>query len=78
MKYKYVVVQNTYFNGDATRTSFGIAIVEEYDGITTVLESMSDISMEKKAIEELVKYCNEQKLELMHFQDVIMDFLAAI
>ena len=44
MEYKYIVVQSTYKNGEITRTGFGIATVEEYDGVTTILESISDIS----------------------------------
>ena len=51
MEHKYIVVQSMYKNGDITRISFGIAAVEEYDGVTTILESISDISTDIEPIE---------------------------
>ena len=54
MEHKYIVVQTTYKNGDATRIAFGIAAVEEYDGITTILESISDLTPEIRSVERLV------------------------
>ncbi len=58
MEHKYIVIQNTYKNEDTTRIGFGIAAVEEYDGITTILESISDFSSDIKPIERLVELCN--------------------
>ena len=55
MEHKYIVVQSTYKNGDSIRIGFGIAAVEEYDGVTTILESISDISTDIKPIERLIK-----------------------
>ena len=78
MKHKYIVVQNTYKNGATTRISFGIAAVEEYDGVIIVLESVSDISSNIKSIEHLVKICNNQKLDTIHLQDVVTDFLETV
>lgn len=75
MKHKFIVVQTTYLNGDATRTCFGIAAVVEYDGVTTVLESVSDLSAEIEPIKQLVERCNIHELELVHLQDVVIDFL---
>ena len=72
------MVQNTYKNGDATRIGFGIAAVEEYDGVTTILESISDISANIEAIERLVQYCNNLQLDPIHLQDVVTDFLATV
>lgn len=78
MEHKYIVVQSTYKNGDITRIGFGIAAVEEYDGVTTVLESISDLSSDIKPIERLVKGCNNLQLDPIHLQDVVTDFLVTV
>ena len=78
MEHKYIVVQSTYKNGDITRIGFGIAAVEEYDGVTTVLESISDLSSDIKPIERLVKVCNNLQLDPIHLQDVVTDFLVTV
>ena len=78
MEYKYIVVQSTYKNGEITRTGFGIATVEEYDGVTTILESISDISSDIEPIERLVKVCNNLQLDPIYLQDVVSDFLATV
>ena len=78
MEYKYIVVQSTYKNGEITRTGFGSATVEEYDGVTTILESISDISSDIEPIERLVELCNNLQLDPIHLQDVVSDFLATV
>ena len=78
MEHKYIVVQSMYKNGDITRIGFGIAAVEEYDGVTTILESISDISSDIEPIERLVKVCNDLQLAPIHLQDVVTDFLATV
>ena len=78
MEHKYIVVQNVYKNADATRVSFGIAVVVEYDGITTVLESIPDLSSDIKPVERLVELCNNEKLDPIHLQDVVNDFFAIV
>lgn len=76
MEHKYIVVQSTYKNGDATRIGFKIAAAEEYDGVTTILESVSDLSSDIEPIEHLVEVCNDLQLDPIHLQDVVTDFLA--
>ena len=78
MEHKYIVVQSTYKNGDITRIGFGIAVMEEYDGVTTVLESISGLYLDIEPIEHLVKFCNNLQLEPIHLQDVATDFLATV
>ena len=72
------MVQSTYKNGNATRIGFGIAAVEEYDGITTILESISDISSNIEPVEHLVELCNNLQLDTIHLQDVATDFLTTV
>ena len=76
MEHKYIVVQSTYKNGEITRMGFGIAAVEDYDGVTTILESILDISTDIESIERLVKFCNNLQLDPIHLQDVVTGFLA--
>ena len=76
MEHKYIVVQSMYKNGDITRIGFGIAVMEEYDGVTTVLESISGLYLDIEPIERLVKFCNNLQLDPIHLQDVVTGFLA--
>ena len=75
---KYIVLKNTYINGDAIRVGYGIAAVEAYDGVTTVLESIDDISPDIAPVERLVELCNLHKLEVVHLKDVVDDFLVTL
>ena len=52
--------------------------MEEYDGVTTVLESISGLYLDIEPIEHLVKFCNNLQLEPIHLQDVATDFLATV
>ena len=78
MGYKYIVVQSTYKNGNVTRIAYGIAAVQEYDDVTTILESISDISADIDSIKSLVQLCNNLQLDRIHLQDVVNDFLAIV
>lgn len=78
MRCRYIVVQNTYQNGRNTRIGYGIAAVTEYDGVITVLNSVSDLSADIQLVEDLVERCNSQELDPIHLQDVVTDFFATI
>ena len=78
MEYRYIVVQNTYQSGRNTRIGYGIAVVTEYDGVITGLNSVSDLSANVRLIEELVERCNSQELDPIHLQDVVADFFATV
>lgn len=49
--------------------------VDALDRFENVLESVADIFFDKLKAEEFIKLCNEEKLELIHLQDVIEDVL---
>ncbi len=74
MNYKYVLTKTTYYNGEHTRTSYGIAVISTKDNVT-VLCSIEDISDEQGEIAKLIELCNAEKLEIEHLQNVVEDFL---
>lgn len=74
MNYKYVLTKITYFNGEHTRTSYGIAVISTEDNVT-VLSSVEDIADEQGGVAKLVELCNAEKLEMEHLQNVVEDFL---
>lgn len=76
--YKYIVVKSEYINGDRTRIGYGIAVVEEYDGSVSVLDSVSDISLDIESVEGLVELCNRAELDPIHLYEVVSDFLGEI
>lgn len=75
---KYIVVKNEYIDGENTRVSYGIAAIENCDGVISVLMSVSDISSDFCTVENLVKLCNTKELDLIHIEEVINDFLAIV
>ena len=74
MNYKYVLTKTTYYNGEHTRTSYGIAVISTKDNVT-VLCSVEDITDEQAEIAKLIELCNAEKLEIEHLQNVVEDFL---
>ena len=73
---KYIVVKNEYIDGENTRVSYGIAAIENCDGVDCVLESVSDIFSDFYEVETLVNVCNVEELDPIHIKDVVNDFLA--
>lgn len=74
MNYKYVLTKTTYYNGDHTRTSYGISAISTEDNVR-ILCSIEDISDEQDELAKLVELCNAEKLEIEHLQNVVEDFL---
>jgi hypothetical protein len=78
MGYRYIVVQNIYRSGRNTRIGYGLAAVTQYDGVTTVLNSVPDLSADIQLVEGLMERCNSQGLDPIHLQDVVADFFATV
>lgn len=74
MNYKYVLTKTTYYNGEHTRTNYGIAVISTEDNVT-VLSSIEDIADEQGGVANLVELCNAEKLEMEHLQSIVEDFL---
>lgn len=75
---KYIVVRNEYIDGENTRISYGIAAIENCDGVISVLKSVSDVSFDFSEVENLVNVCNSKELDPIHIEDVINDFFATV
>jgi hypothetical protein len=75
---KYIVVRNEYIDGENTRISYGIAAIENCDGVISVLKSVSDVSSDFSEVEKLVNVCNAKELDPIHIEDVINDFFAIV
>jgi hypothetical protein len=58
--------------------TYGIACVEEDDGIKELISQIPDVSTNLKEVEQLVTLCNEQQLSPIHLQDVVDDLLATV
>ena len=74
MNYKYALTKTTYYNGEHTRTSYGIAVISAEDNLT-VLCSVEDIADEQGGVANLVELCNAEKLAIEHLQSIVDDFL---
>ena len=78
MKYRYIVVHSTYQIENNEQTRFGIAVVSDEGESITILETISDLTSSFESVERLVKLCNKEKLEFVHLNDIVEDFLANI
>ena len=78
MKVTYGILEETYLLDQQSRTSYGIAAYVDTDiaGITSIVDSVHDITSNKEALLKLIRDCNHLKLSVLHLRDVIEDFLA--
>jgi hypothetical protein len=60
------------------RESYGVAAVCDYDDTEVILESFTDLSTDRIAIEEFVNKCNLYELSICHLGDAVDDLLAEL
>lgn len=73
MQVKYILRADTVTDEDnREHLVYGITAV---DTRGNVLESYEDIFFDKQKAEEFIELCNEEKLELVHLENVIEDVL---
>lgn len=75
MEYRYSVVQET---GEGEAYSFGIQVISQSCGCSTVVEIIHDVCSDEKKIVQFVDMCNTLRLDYVHLYDVIDDFLSDI
>jgi len=56
--------------------TFGIRVISEGENGQQLLQSVSDVSVDREVVESIVALCNREKLEPIHLTDVIEDTLA--
>lgn len=78
VEYKYTLIKSTLLSGDNCRVCYGIAVEEEQDGVSVILQSVSDIAVCSDRLEQLVDLCNELELDPIHLNDVVDDYLASL
>ena len=74
MKVKYIM--RTDFVTDEDNHRYTVYGITALDNFGNMLKKFEDIFFNKDNAEEFVKLCNEEKLELIHLQDVVEDALA--
>lgn len=73
----YGVREEVYRIDGGVRRGYGIVAYAPLDEDTglTVVASVSDVTSDAKALEDLVRLCNELRLDPCHIYDVVEDFL---
>ena len=65
----------TDFAKDEENHQYTVYGITALDNFGNMLKTFKDIFFDKNKAEEFVKLCNEEKLELVHLQDVVEDVL---
>ena len=73
----YGIREEVYCLGKERRCAFGIVAYSDAkeDGTATVIASVGDVTEDRVALAELVKKCNEGRLDPIHLYDVTEDFI---
>ena len=73
----YGVSKEIYTYKGVTCEAYGLVAYAdaEIDGTATIVASANDLSCNEIKLQELANKCNEGKLELVHFSDIVEDFL---
>ena len=72
---KYVLMKNYFYLGKASRTSYGIALVEDAEEMPGIIDAVVDLCDEKEEVMAFVESCNEKKLDAAKLGDEIDIFL---
>ncbi len=77
MKTKYIVIKTTYGIDVQPVKTYGIGYAQ-YDGDKIVLiQTISDITQNFESIRKLTELCNSLKLEPLHLNDIIEDYISS-
>ena len=73
----YGMIKEEHFCKGATRISYGVGAYSNYDPdeTATLIESISDVSADRKSMAEFVEKCNNAELSVYHLRDVVEDFI---
>ena len=71
----YKLRKDNLFHQDiGNYSSYGIDAVDKKSGIP--IRSILDVSLEKEPLEKLIFLCNKLRLNIIHLDDVVEDFLS--
>ena len=71
----YILVESRYFLQGHTRTSFGVALIETGDTEDTVLQTVCDLSPDRRHVLEFVELCNRLQPTKDQLPDLLEEFL---
>ena len=74
----YGLIKETYGDKKEFRIAYGVAVYANFetDKTATIVDAIHDVSNNEEKLNGFIKHCNCAKLSLIHFYDVIEDFLS--
>ena len=74
----YGIIEEIYEIENEIRISYGIAAYADCEthGTTIIVDSIHDITNNKKKLKVFIQLCNRLELSLIHLREVVYDFLA--
>ena len=72
---KYVLMKNHFYFGSASRTSYGVALMEDADEMPGVIDAVVDLSDDAEKVMAFVDQCNRKKVGVTNLYDEVDTFL---
>ena len=71
----YILVESRYFFHGHPRVCYGIALTEEEDADVTILQTVCDLSPDRRRVMELAALCNRLQPSKEQLSELIEEFL---
>jgi len=77
MTVTYDLVEEIYSTGASQRVSYGIVACADASecGSATIVASVHDVTSDKQKLADFILLCNRSNLSVIHFEDVVKDFV---
>ena len=68
-------MKNHFYFGSASRTSYGVALMEDADEMPGIIDVVVDLSDDADKVMSFVENCNRKNLDVTELHDAVETFL---
>lgn len=69
----YVLVESTYYLRDRPQVRYGIALVDRDDPIDVIIQTVCDVSTDRRFVEKIIIICNMTRPTEEKFKELILE-----
>ena len=67
----YVLVESTYYLRKHPQIRYGVALVERDDPIDVIIQTICDVSTDRRLVEKIVVLCNKARPTKEKFKELV-------